>query len=280
MRVQYECTGSVIVIQYDGAVIVFPTVPPGERIVVSASAFVAFEQCPEKANARFRGEYGPPSLPSFVGGLAHRLFARHLQHGPIEAESFDQACKEEIGGAPGLNLRMGELGLKPSQIPGLVAQARALYDRFVKFPHDGFSGAEVELEVEPQPDLVLRGRVDAVFDEPGGVRLVDWKTGRIDAVDDQLGFYALLWGLDRGELPSAVEAVSVKSGERQRCEPTVAASTSLAGRVAVMVKTIRAGWKHETELARVGGPWCTYCPLLNECPEGRATTAVLRAEGA
>lgn len=253
----------------------FPPVPPGDRLVVSASAFVAFEQCPESANARFRGEYGPPSRPSFIGGLAHRVFARHLSQGPIGSDEFEQVCKEEIGGAPSLNLRMGELGLKPSQIPALVEETRGLYDRFVKFPADGFEGAEVSLEVEPQPDVILRGRVDAIFTDGGETRLVDWKTGRIGEVDDQLGFYSLLWALDRNALPSAVEAVSVKTGERQRAVPTVEAISSLAARVAAMVTTLRTGWAEGSEMERVGGPWCTYCPLLDDCSEGRAATAVM-----
>ncbi len=264
-----------MVLQYDGLVIDFPLVPPGDRLVVSATSFVDFERCPESANARFRGEYGPPSRPSFVGGLAHRIFARHLQHGPIGPKEFEQVCKEEIGGTPSLNLRMGELGLKPSQIPALVEETRGLYDRFVKFPMDGFKGAEVSLEVEPQADVVLRGRVDAVFDDAGRVRLVDWKTGRVGGVDDQLGFYSLLWALERGVLPTAVEAISVKTGERQRYEPSLETVTALAGRVASMVTTLRTGWAEGTDLERVGGPWCTFCPLLEECPEGRAATAVM-----
>jgi len=265
---------SGIAVQYDGRVIQFPAVPAGERVVISASAFVAYEQCPENANARFRGEYGPPSRPSFVGGLAHRVFARHLQQGPIAGDAFEQVCKEEIGSAPSLNLRMGELGLKPSQIPGIVAETRALYDRFVRFPVDGFRGAEVALEVEPRPDVVLRGRVDAVFEDDGRARLVDWKTGRIFDVEDQLTFYALIWALERNELPGAVEAVSVRTGERHRTEPGPAEVAAVAGRVAAMVSALRAGWEAGTDFARVGGPWCTYCPLLESCTEGRAAAAV------
>lgn len=253
----------------------FPPVRPGERIVVSASAFIAFERCPESANARFRHQYGPPSRPSFVGGLAHRVFARHLSDGEIRPDDFEQVCREEIGSAPSLNLRMGELGLKPSSIPGIVAEARALYERFIKFPVDGFKGAEIGLEVEPQPDLVLRGRVDAVFEDHGATRLVDWKTGQVGDANDQLTFYALLWGLERAELPSAVEAVSVKTGERRRAEPTLAALEDMAGRIAVMVGELRTGWEAGSEMSRIGGPWCTYCPLLDGCSEGRAATDVL-----
>jgi hypothetical protein len=256
-------------------VIEFPAVAPGERLVVSASAFVTYERCPESANARFRGEYGPPSRASFVGGLAHRVFARHLQQGPISSDEFEQVCKEEIGSAPSLNLSMGDLGVKPSQIPGLVAETRALYERFVKFPIDGFQGAEVQLEVEPQEDVVLRGRVDAVFDDAGRVRLVDWKTGRIADVDDQLAFYALMWAIDKDELPATVEAVSVKTGERHGSEPTTGELVALAGRVAEMVTALRSAWDAGEEMPRVGGPWCTYCPLLEDCTEGRAATAVM-----
>ncbi|MBT8216018.1 MAG: PD-(D/E)XK nuclease family protein [Acidimicrobiia bacterium] len=253
----------------------FPAVPAGERIVVSASSFVAYEQCPEKANARYRQEYGPPSRPAFVGGLAHRIFARHLQDGPIGADQFNQVCREEIGSAPALNFRMGELGLKPSQLSGIVSETQALYDRFVRFPTEGFRGAEVSVEVEPQPDVVLQGRVDAVFDEDGRPRLVDWKTGRIFEADDQLGFYALLWVLDRTELPVAVEAVSVKTGERHRTEPSEADLQALVTRIAAMVTALRAGWDSGEAFARVGGPWCTYCPLLDGCSEGRAAATVM-----
>ncbi|MDP2623173.1 MAG: hypothetical protein Q8Q29_05200, partial [Actinomycetota bacterium] len=87
----------------------FPDVASGEDLVISATTFVSFVRCPEQAAGRLRGVYGPESRVSFVGGLAHRIFARHLSGGPIDPEDFAAACREEIGG--GMNAKLAALGL-------------------------------------------------------------------------------------------------------------------------------------------------------------------------
>ena len=77
------------------------------------------------------------------------------------------------------------------------------------------------LESVPAEGVTLRGKVDAVFDEgEAGSRLTDWKTGSLGDPGPQLGFYALLWALERGDLPGRVEAVSLASGERVEEVPT------------------------------------------------------------
>ena len=72
----------------------FPEIRPGEALKVSATLFQTFERCPEQAAGRLRGVYGPESRASFVGGLAHRVFARHLTGGPIGAEDFAKLRRE------------------------------------------------------------------------------------------------------------------------------------------------------------------------------------------
>jgi hypothetical protein len=42
-----------------------------------------------------------------------------------------------------------------------------------------------------------------------------------------------------------------------------------------MVDAIRASWASGGDLERTGGPWCRYCPLLEDCPEGKTTTELL-----
>lgn len=256
-------------------VVAIPRLVPGDPIRVSATTYVAWKRCPDQANARLQGRYGPDTRPAFLGSLAHRIFSRHLRQGPIASDRFEQACREEIG-ASGLNNKMGPLEMRPSKLAGLIEEVHQLYQRFVKFPDEGFEGAEEELDVSVEGDLELVGTVDAVYREDlAGYRLVDWKTGDLGDPEDQLMFYALLWGLRRDDLPAYVEAVSVKTGERFRAVPSSADVGKVASEVADLVNQMRGAWHHGSELTRRAGPWCRYCPILDECSEGQAVTALL-----
>jgi hypothetical protein len=254
--------------------ITFPDVEPGEDVVVSATTFVSFRRCPDQAAARLRGVYGAESRASFVGGLAHRIFARHLQDGPIGHEGLEAACREEIGA--GLNQKMVSLGIKPSDLTGVIHEVGQLYERFKTMGAEGFEGAEVRLEAAPADGVLLRGSIDAVFESgSSGARLVDWKTGAVGDAGVQLSFYALLWTLERGGPPGSVEAVSVATGERVREVPTSAGVRDTAGQVAEMVSTLRRAWRDGGTFERHAGPWCRWCPLLDDCSEGRAAVAIL-----
>jgi len=254
--------------------LVFPAVEPGDRVTLSASAFVTFQRCPEQALGRMRGLYPAESRPAFTGNLAHRIFARHLSAGPIPAEGFSTACREEIGAA--LNPKLSALRLRPRQLEGVIQEVAALYQRFCRLGLEGFAGAEVALESVPAEGVTLRGKVDAVFDEgEAGTRLTDWKTGSLGDPGPQLGFYALLWALERGDLPGRVEAVSLASGERVEEVPTRAGVLGTAAAAAQVVSLLRGAYATGGHLERAAGPWCRWCPLLDECEEGRAATALL-----
>lgn len=251
----------------------FPAVRPGDEIILSASTFVTFERCPEQAAGRLRGVFGPESRRSFTGGLAHRIFARHLTGGPIPDEGLTAACRQEIGGS--MNPKLAALSLKPSDLAGVIEEVGALYRRFRSLGTEGFAGAEVALEVEPAERVRLRGSVDAVFDDgAAGMRLVDWKTGSVGDPGPQLSFYALLWAFERGEIPGRVEAVSVATGERVDEVPTRAGLQETAGRVAAAVDALRNAWEGGGVLPTVAGPWCRWCPLLDGCEDGRAAASL------
>lgn len=252
-----------------------PHVVPGDPIRVSASTFMTWKRCPDSANARLQGAYGPDSRPAFLGSLAHRIFSRHLSSGPIASEDFVQACREEIGGSR-LNNKLAGLELRPSSLAGVIEEVRGLYERFTKLPAGGFVGTEQDLAHEAENDVELVGTIDAVYREDiGGHRLVDWKTGELGQPEDQLMFYALLWALDRDDLPVYVEAVSVRTGERYCTVPTMADVRQVAEEIAELVNQMRASWRQGAELERRGGPWCRYCPLLEDCSEGKSAGALL-----
>jgi hypothetical protein len=236
---------------------------------------VAWKKCPDSANVRLQGIYGPDSRPAFLGSLAHRIFARHLTSGPIANEEFVQACKEEIGGS-NLNHKLAGLSLRPSALAGVIEEVRGLYERFTRLPGEGFEGSEVVMDFENDDGIQLVGTIDAVYKEDlGGHRLVDWKTGEIGEAEDQLLFYSLLWALEKEEVPAYVEAVSVKTGERYRTVPSTDDVTRVAGDVARLVEDVRRAWAAGSDLDRHGGPWCRYCPILDDCSEGKAAEALL-----
>jgi hypothetical protein len=104
---------------------------------------------------------------------------------------------------------------------------------------------------------------------------VDRPPGELVEADVQLLFYAFGWALERDEMPAQVEAVSVKTGERFSTVPSSRDVQAVSSDIARMVNDIRNAWSSQQSLERHGGPRCRYCPILEECAEGRATTALL-----
>lgn len=174
-----------------------------------------------------------------------------------------------------MNPKLGSLGLRPSQLRGVIKEVGDLYDRFKVLSGEGFRASEAYIELEPASGITLRGSIDAVFDDPEGVRLVDWKTGGLYETEEQLRFYAMLWALETGVLPRRVEAVSIASGERIESVPTRDSVVTTTESTADLVGRIRAAFATEIpRLERTAGPWCRFCALLDECGEGAAAVKV------
>ena len=79
---------------------------------------------------------------------------------------------------------------------------------------------------------------------------------------------------------AAVEAVSLETGERMRRTPSVAELTIVAAHIAELVTQVRTSWSSdpatEVRTERRAGPWCRYCPILVDCPEGQSAEAINR----
>ncbi len=254
----------------------FRRIPEGDEFPVSATLYVTYLKCPQQALARLQGVYPAPSVDLFRGSLAHRIFAKHLVEGPIPEADFAMVCRQEVG--THLGGQMASLGLKTSDFRAVTADVEELYESFKQVSTDGFDGAEVEVESRPAEGIRLRGRVDAVFTDEDGLRIVDWKTGTyLDDVEDQLDFYAMAWLHANRVLPARMEAISLRTGEHRVFVPTEESVAATEVRVAEMISALRSAMVAKSELARTAGPYCRWCPLLDDCDEGTAALEILDA---
>ena len=255
----------------------FDQVTPGDPISVSATLYTSYVRCPQQALGRTQGIYGPPSRAAFRGSLAHKLFAKHLDVGEIEPDRFEQVCRETVGEQ--LGGQMASLHMKPSEFKAVVKEVRSVYEQFTKLPTDGFIEAEAPFEFDGGSGITIRGRIDAVFSEPDGVRIVDWKTGSfLGDAEPQLDFYAMVWQLVHDEIPVATEASSLSSGENVRRSPTSSSIDQTTHNVAAMVTALRGAMNTGADLDRLAGPYCSWCPLLETCSEGVSAMALLHTQ--
>ena len=252
-------------------------VPAGQVFGVSATLFVTYRKCPQQALARLQGVYPQPSVASFRGALAHRIIAKHLREGPITDADMPLVCRMETGA--NLNGQLAAIGLKPSGFEAVVSEVGDLYARFRSHPmaEERPVEAEVSFEDEVSSGITLKGRIDAVYGSGVDARIVDWKTGGIhgDDVETQLGFYAYAWRLRTGEPPAATEAVSLATGERLASTPTQEELDAIEQDVGDMVADLRSAMASGTELQRTAGPYCRWCPLLDDCTEGGSAVNLL-----
>jgi DNA helicase-2/ATP-dependent DNA helicase PcrA len=123
----------------------------------------------------------------------------------------------------------------------------------------------------------VRGRVDAVYDAadvggPGGLEIVDFKTGRRPAPDDsgagfQLDLYALAavdcWGRD----PAGLRTTEwyVREGAGLTREWDAAAVARVRGRLAELLAAVAAG-----RFDPVPGSYCSRCAHVAVCPAGQS----------
>jgi hypothetical protein len=236
---------------------------------------MTYLKCPQQALARLQGTYPEPSKDMFRGLLAHRIFAKHLVDGPIPADEFTLVCRQEAG--KHLGGAMASLGMKPSEFRTISANVEELYERFRRVPTEGFDGAEVDVASQPAEGVELKGRVDAVFSDADGTRIVDWKTGSyIGDAESQLEFYAMAWHSANGVLPVRLEALSLRTGEKRVVVPTAESIDATEAQVADMISTLRTAMAALSELPRTAGPYCQWCPLLEDCTEGTRALEILR----
>jgi putative RecB family exonuclease len=130
---------------------------------------------------------------------------------------------------------------------------------------------EALVETELEPGFVLRGYVDRLDDGDGGLRVVDYKTGRSpgqlweQSAMFQLRFYALIVHLAWGRLPTRLQLLYLGNGEVLTYEPD-------AEDLQRFERKLRALWRTITAVAESGdwrakpGAKCKWCSHQALCP--------------
>ncbi|MEU4342908.1 ATP-dependent DNA helicase [Nocardia sp. NPDC023852] len=155
---------------------------PGQ---LAATALVELRADPAKLAARLRRPLPYPPNPLARRGTAFHAWVQRW-FGASRLLGLDELPGAADGGAADA---------------GLDAELTAMQDAFLDSPWANRSPIEVEVPFETSiAGTVIRGRIDAVFAEPGGGWVVvDWKTGaeptaaEEPAVAMQLAVYRLAW---------------------------------------------------------------------------------------
>jgi putative RecB family exonuclease len=124
-------------------------------------------------------------------------------------------------------------------------------------------------------EITLKGRIDRIDRVPGGLRVVDYKTGErpldqeLADTDAALTVYAALVERRLGQPVASLVLDYVVPGvqvETTRPGPVLA---ERLGEVLASARQLR----NDREFPPNTGPWCVRCDLLARCPEGQAEVA-------
>jgi hypothetical protein len=178
--------------------------------------------------------------------------------------------------ASGQGLLLEPEGLGPGDPEGMAR----LKERFAASPYGGLRPLAVErpFAVSAGP-VVVRGRVDAVYERDGRIEIVDFKTGRRPCADDpaagvQLDLYALAavdaWGHD----PAALRTTEwyLEAGDGDSRDFDADALERVRARLSRALQGVAAGQFHP-----VPGSYCARCDVLGFCRAGRTSLAAARS---
>jgi len=216
------------------------------------------------------------SVPTARGTVAHRAIelAIHWRGEPHPLELVDEAmarlADDERGAGPWL------AGLREADRARLRGEAGDLVTKFMEcFPPlkpawrpvtegsiyvDLFGGA-----------VTLQGKPDLTLGRPPEKVIVDFKTGRPATVHrDDLRFYALLETLSRGEPPRLTATLYLDAARVETEAVTEGGLWAAARRVADAVTKLVEIERRGRAPTRTPGAVCRWCPLADDCDEGRA----------
>ncbi len=194
----------------------------GATVRLSVSQAQALLNCP--LNFQYKFVYGAPEKPtsattygSYMHSFIEEINATRREGGTLR--TLDALLKDLVHG-----WQKGGYASK-AQRERALAQAQVTLTNYYKLAAAGPAPIGVEEKFEAalaDEDIIIHGRLDAIYATENGVEIRDYKTGL--AVSDQetanskakeskqLTLYALAWQITHGELPDSVSLHYVDSG--------------------------------------------------------------------
>lgn len=254
-------------------------IPEGDQLYVSKQQLTQVHSC----EAHLLAERDQPfswSVPRARGKVAHKAIELSIswRGSPTPAALVEEAIARLTEGVDGLadwlqTRSEGDL----AELRGEATQrVTAFMECFPPIKPQWWPVPEAPVRVELfDGRIVLSGRVDLALGQPrgsvAGKVLIDFKTGGSHrSHTDDLRFYALLDTLRLGTPPRLLASYYLDRGEAHPEHVTADLLRATLRRTTDGVRRIAELLHTDAEPGRRAGPYCRWCPALEDCPEGRS----------
>ncbi len=222
----------------------------GDKLVLTASQIECWLKCPQDFYYKHILSMPEPESPQARYGTAiHEVIraifdARRAGHKPKRSELI----KLVADALPQTGyLSLGHRQRHHSQA---IKSFDAIYERFIKEELPSRDEAAFRNEI-PELPVIIKGRMDAIYERADGVEIRDFKTSTSVATAEkaksratnsaQLTVYALAWKLMHDELPKLLSLDFVETGHIGSVRKTQASINTLLDKLAIMNQQLRAG---------------------------------------
>ena len=268
---------------------VVAALPDDEHLFVNKHALSQVHGCEARYLAELDGDFSW-SVPLARGTLAHRAIEVGVSWSgpPTPADLVEETMARAANGTDSLGDWLRTCGDfdRADLLSQATERVSTFFECFPPLKRSWRPTLEGRVRAELfEGRIVLAGKYDLSLGTAQGTTagkvIIDFKTGGFSPTHlDDLRFYALLDTLKIGTPPRLVASYYLDTG---RAHPEAVGVALLETAVARTVDGItRIAQLHEVAHGRAEpveagvvkrtGPACSWCPVLGECPEGKAHT--------
>lgn len=222
----------------------------GTTLVLSASQIECWLNCPQDFYYKHVLAMPEPESPLAVYGTAIHEAIRSIFDGRRNNQTPSLAELERRIKHALPQTGYASAGHKQRHHIQALKSLQTIYQRFINEELPTKDEADFVVKI-PDLDIKVTGRMDAVYERPGGVEIRDFKTSTSVATPEkakqratssgQLTVYALAWQLLHDELPKLLVLDFVETRQLGTVRKTQRSVDTLKGKLVTMNDQLRAG---------------------------------------